>query len=66
MIPEVEGTRPLGSSRKRVPECLKGPKTTYTIIAITENTYYFAEIVSVRCRLIVLQRRRASIRLPYD
>ena len=29
-----------------------------------ESTYYFAETVSVRCRLIVLQRRRASIRLP--
>ena len=29
-----------------------------------ESTYYFAETVSVRCRLIVLQRRRASIRFP--
>ena len=38
MIPEVEGTRPWGPSRKRVPECLKGPKTTYTIIAIAENS----------------------------
>ena len=37
MIPVVEGTRPWGPSRKRVPECLKGPKTTYTIIAIAEK-----------------------------
>ena len=37
IIPEVEGTRPLGPSRKRVPECLKGPKTTYKIIAIAEK-----------------------------
>ena len=37
MIPEVEGTRPWGPSSKRVPECLKGPKTTYTIIAIAEK-----------------------------
>ena len=37
MIPEVEGTRPLGPSRKRVPKCLKGPKTTYTTIAIAEK-----------------------------
>ena len=29
-----------------------------------ESTHYFAETVSVRCKLIVLQRRRASIRLP--
>ena len=32
MIPEVEGT--LGPPRKRVPECLEGPKTTHTTIAI--------------------------------
>ena len=31
MILEVEGTRPWGPSRKRVPECLKGPKTTYML-----------------------------------
>ena len=37
MILEVEGTRPWGPSKKRVPECLKGPKTTYTIIAIAEK-----------------------------
>ena len=34
MIPEVEGTRPWGPSRKRVPKCIKGPKTTYTTIAV--------------------------------
>ena len=28
-----------------------------------ESTYYFAETVSVRCSLIVLQRRRTNIRL---
>ena len=33
MIPEVEGTRPWGPPRRRVPKCLKGPKTTYTTIA---------------------------------
>ena len=38
MIPEVEGTRPWGPSRKRVPDCLKGPKTTYTtVVAIAEK-----------------------------
>ena len=37
MIPEVEGTRPWGSSRKRVPKCLKGPKITYTTIAIAKK-----------------------------
>ena len=37
VIPEVEGTRPRGPSRKRVPKCLKGPKTTYTTIAIAEK-----------------------------
>ena len=39
MIPEVEGTRPWGPSRKRVPECLKGPKATHTIIAIAEKRF---------------------------
>ena len=37
MIPEVEGTRPWGPPRKRVPKCLKGPKTTYTTFAIAEK-----------------------------
>ena len=37
MIPEVEGTRPWGPSRKRVPECVKGPKTTYATIRIAEK-----------------------------
>ena len=37
MIPEVEGTRPWGPPRKRVPKCLKGPKNTYTIIKIAEK-----------------------------
>ena len=37
MIPEVEGTRPWGPSRKRVFGCLKGPKTTHTTIAIAEK-----------------------------
>ena len=37
MIPEVEGTRPWGPPRKRVPMCLKGPKITYTTIAIAEK-----------------------------
>ena len=37
MIPEVEGTRPWGPPRKRVPKCLKGPETTYTSIAIAEK-----------------------------
>ena len=37
MIPVVEGTRPWGPSRKRVPKCLKGPKTTYTTIAVAEK-----------------------------
>ena len=38
-IPEVwgGGTRPWGPSRKRVPKCLKGPKTIYTTIAIAEK-----------------------------
>ena len=31
------GTRPRGPPRKRVPKCLKGPKTTYTTIAIAEK-----------------------------
>ena len=35
---EVEGTRPWGPSRKRVPDCLKGRKTTYTIIVIAEKS----------------------------
>ena len=33
----VEGTKHWGPSRKMVPECLKGSKTTYTIIAIAEK-----------------------------
>ena len=37
MIPEVEGTRSWGPSRKRVPDCLKRPKTTYTTIAIAQK-----------------------------
>ena len=39
MIPEVRGggTRPWEPPRKRVPKCLKGPKTTYTTIEIAEN-----------------------------
>ena len=37
MIPDVEGTRPWGSPKKRIPKCLKGPKTTYTTIAIAEK-----------------------------
>ena len=37
MIPEVEGTRPWGPPEKRVPKCLKGPKTTYTTIKIAEK-----------------------------
>ena len=37
IIPEVEGTSPWGPSRKRVLKCLKGPKTTYTTIAIGEK-----------------------------
>ena len=37
MIPEVEGTRPWGPSRKRVPKCLKGSKTTHTTIAVAEK-----------------------------
>ena len=39
MIPEVGWTRPWGPSRKRVPKCLKGPKTTYITIAITRKQY---------------------------
>ena len=31
------GTRPWGPLRKRVSKCLKGPKTTYTTIAIAEK-----------------------------
>ena len=31
------GTRTWGPSRKRVPKCLKGPKTTYKNIAIAEK-----------------------------
>ena len=31
------GTRPWGPSRKRVPKYLKGPKTTYSTIAIAEK-----------------------------
>ena len=38
MIPEVEGTRPWGSSRKRVPKCIKGPKTTFTTIAVAKSS----------------------------
>ena len=34
------------------------------IVLCFESTYYFAETVSVRCMLIVIQHRRASIRLP--
>ena len=37
MIPEVEETRPWGPSRKRVPKYIKGPKTTYTTIAVAEK-----------------------------
>ena len=37
MIPEVEGTRPWGALEVKGTECLKGPKTTYTIIAIAEK-----------------------------
>ena len=38
MIPEVEGTKPCPPPpRKRVPKCLKGPKTTYTTIATAEK-----------------------------
>ena len=37
MIPEVEGTMPWGPSRKRVPKCIKGPKTTYTTISVAEK-----------------------------
>ena len=37
MIPEVDGTRSWGPSRKRVPKCIKGPKTTYTTIAVAEK-----------------------------
>ena len=37
IIPEVEGTRPWGPSRQRVPKCIKGPKTTYTTIAVAEK-----------------------------
>ena len=37
MLPEVEGTRPWGPLRKRVPKCSKGPKTTYTTIAVAEK-----------------------------
>ena len=37
MIAEVEGPRPWGPPRKRVPKCLKGPETTYTTIAISEK-----------------------------
>ena len=36
MIPEV-GRLGLGAPRKRVPKCLKGPKTTYTTIEIAEK-----------------------------
>ena len=38
MITEVEGTRPWGPSRKRVLKCIKWPKTTYTTIAVAENS----------------------------
>ena len=37
MIPDVEGTRSWEPSRKRVHKCFKGPKTTYTTIAISEK-----------------------------
>ena len=37
MIPEVEETRPWGPWRKRVPKYVKGPKTTYTTIAVAEK-----------------------------
>ena len=37
MIPEVEGTRPWGPSKKRVSKCIMGPKTTYTTIAVAEK-----------------------------
>ena len=37
MNPEMEGTRPWGPPRKRVPKCLKGPNTTYSIIVIAEK-----------------------------
>ena len=39
MIPEVEGTRPWGPSRKRAPKCLKGPKTTHAIMAIAKKQF---------------------------
>ena len=39
MIPEVEGARPWGPSMRRVPKCLKEPKTTYTTIAVAEKQY---------------------------
>ena len=37
MLSEVEGTRPWGPPRKRVPKGLKGPKTTYATIEIAEK-----------------------------
>ena len=33
----MEGTRPWGPSRKRVPKCIKRPKTTYAAIAMAEK-----------------------------
>ena len=38
MIPEVEGTRPWEPPRKRVPKCLKGPKTTNTTMNLLKNS----------------------------
>ena len=37
MIRHVGRTRPWGPSRKRVPKCLKGPKTTYTTFAFAKK-----------------------------
>ena len=33
----MEGTRPWGPSRKKVPKCIKGSKTTYATIAVAEK-----------------------------
>ena len=35
------------------------------VLIYFESTYYFAETESVRCKLIVLKCRKASIRLPW-
>ena len=52
MSPEVEGTRPWGPWRKRVPECLKGPKTTYTTIRMLKNSPSEPKGVYIRYILI--------------